>query len=48
MYAIRSYYGLNKAKVADQECRVTTEDLLNDTYLLVQKGKKNYYIIEAV
>jgi len=39
---------LNKAKVADQECRVTTEDLLNDTYLLVQKGKKNYYIIEAV
>ena len=39
---------LNRAKVADQEYQVTTTDLLNGTYLLVQKGKKNYYIIEAV
>jgi len=39
---------LNKAKVTDQEYVVTTADLINETYLLIQKGKKNYYIIEAV
>jgi tyrosyl-tRNA synthetase len=39
---------LNKAKVTDQEYSVTASDLINETYLLVQKGKKNYYIIEAV
>jgi tyrosyl-tRNA synthetase len=39
---------LNKAKVTDQEYLVTKADLINDSYLLVQKGKKNYYVIEAV
>jgi tyrosyl-tRNA synthetase len=39
---------LNKAKLADQEYLVTIADLINGSYLLVQKGKKTYYIIEAV
>ncbi len=39
---------LNKAKLTDQEYLVTKADLINDSYVLVQKGKKNYYIIEAV
>ncbi|WP_321365559.1 tyrosine--tRNA ligase [uncultured Desulfuromusa sp.] len=39
---------LNKAKVNDQDYLVTEKDLINGTYLLVQKGKKNYTIIEAV
>ncbi|MFW2367730.1 MAG: tyrosine--tRNA ligase [Desulforhopalus sp.] len=39
---------LNKAKLTDQEYSITTSDLINDTYLLVQKGKKNYSIVEAV
>jgi len=39
---------LNKAKVSDQEYLVTGADLINGAYILVQKGKKNYYIIEAV
>ena len=39
---------LNKAKLTDQEYLVTGADLINGSYLLVQKGKKNYYIIEAV
>jgi tyrosyl-tRNA synthetase len=39
---------LNKAKVTDPEYLVTNADLINDSYLLVQKGKKNYYVIEAV
>ncbi|WP_163338966.1 tyrosine--tRNA ligase [Desulfopila sp. IMCC35008] len=39
---------LNKAKMTDQDYVVTVSDLINENYLLVQKGKKNYYIIEAV
>jgi tyrosyl-tRNA synthetase len=39
---------LNKAKLTDQEYLVTETDLINGSYILVQKGKKNYYIIEAV
>jgi len=39
---------LNKAKLNDQEHLVTGADLINGSYLLIQKGKKNYYIIEAV
>lgn len=37
---------LNKEKVAESVA-VTADDLLNDRYLLVQKGKKNYYLIVA-
>jgi len=39
---------LNKTKLTDQEYLVTEADLINGVYLLIQKGKKNYYIIEAV
>ncbi len=39
---------LNKAKLTDQEYLVTEADLINGSYILLQKGKKNYYIIEAV
>lgn len=39
---------LNKAKLTDQEYLVTLSDLINESYILVQKGKKNYIIIEAV
>jgi tyrosyl-tRNA synthetase len=39
---------LNKEKLGDQDYLVTTTDLINESYLLIQKGKKNYYIIEAV
>lgn len=38
---------LNKSKVDDPEHRVTQADLLCDTYLLVQRGKKNYYLLIA-
>ncbi len=36
---------LNKEKVTDPMRAVTEEDLIAGTYLLVQKGKKNYYLI---
>ncbi len=39
---------LNKAKLTDQDYSVSTSDLISEAYVLVQKGKKNYYIIEAV
>lgn len=36
---------LNKEKVTDQEMLISSEHLLNDKYLLVQKGKKNYFLL---
>jgi tyrosyl-tRNA synthetase len=37
---------INKGKV-DENYSVTKNDLLNDLYILVQKGKKNYYLVKA-
>ena len=36
---------LNKQKVTDIAATVTTDDLIAGKYLLVQKGKKNYYLV---
>lgn len=38
---------LNKIKNADVNASINASFLLNDKYLLVQKGKKNYYLIQA-
>jgi tyrosyl-tRNA synthetase len=35
---------INKTKIA-QDFKCTAADLINNKYLLVQKGKKNYYIV---
>lgn len=35
---------LNKVKVDSIDHMITDRDLLNDKYLLIQKGKKNYYL----
>ena len=37
---------INKQKIKE-DYKVTTDDLLNDSYILVQKGKKNYYLIKV-
>ncbi len=39
---------LNKAKLSDQDYQVTESDLINGSYLLIQKGKKSYFVIEAI
>ncbi len=39
---------LNKNKVNDQDSIIDSSSLLNDKYILVQKGRKNYYIIRIV
>jgi tyrosyl-tRNA synthetase len=38
---------LNKLKVGEDKL-VTTEDLLNEKYVLIQKGKKNYFLLKAI
>lgn len=36
---------LNKEKVQDPQRAMTEEDLIAGKYLLVQRGKKNYYLV---
>ena len=36
---------LNKEKLGALDQVVTAEDLIDGKYLLVQRGKKNYYLI---
>jgi tyrosyl-tRNA synthetase len=38
---------INKQKVSNPEQRITAGDFINNRYLLVQKGKKNYYLIRV-
>jgi len=39
--------GINKEKVADPDMTIDRTRLINNKYLLVQKGKKNYFLIVA-
>ncbi len=39
---------INKNKVAIDKASITESDLLQGKYMLVQKGKKNYYLVKAV
>ncbi len=38
---------INKQKITDTDLTITASDLMNDKYLLVQKGKKIYFLIKA-
>jgi len=38
---------INKQKLVGPEQRITAMDFINNKYLLVQKGKKNYYLIRV-
>ena len=38
---------VNKQKLTGPEQRITRDDFINNKYLLVQKGKKNYYLIRV-
>jgi tyrosyl-tRNA synthetase len=40
-------FAINKEKVSDVYAAATTDALLNGKYILVQKGKKNYYLLIA-
>ena len=39
---------VNKMKVEGTEIKIDTSQLLNEKYLLVQKGKKNYWLVTVV
>jgi len=38
---------INKQKLTGPDQRITRRDFINNKYLLVQKGKKNYFLIRA-
>lgn len=40
-------FSMNKEKLTDTETPITASALLNDKYILFQKGKKNYYLVVA-
>jgi len=38
---------LNKEKIANPDHMVSSEQLINNKYIIVQKGKKNYYLLSV-
>jgi tyrosyl-tRNA synthetase len=38
---------INKEKLAEFDRLITTDDLLDDKYILVQQGKKKYFLLIA-
>ncbi len=38
---------INKEKADSPDINITAQDLLNDKYILIQRGKKNYYILKV-
>lgn len=39
---------INKEKINSVDEKISTDQLLNHKYLLIQKGKKNYYLLKAI
>ncbi len=39
---------INRKKVENEKLKIDSSILLHDQYVLVQKGKKNYYLVKAV
>jgi len=39
---------LNKEKINDENLLISSHHLLNNRYILVQKGKKNYFVVKVV
>ncbi len=39
---------LNKSKVEDLEMKVSANHLINNKYMLIQKGKKNYFVLKVI
>ena len=38
-------FSINKSKINQPDYQLSTADLLNDKYLLFQKGKKDYTLV---
>lgn len=42
------YIRINKEQISDENLKIDKTFLINNKYILIQKGKKNYYIIKTV
>ncbi|WP_025838989.1 tyrosine--tRNA ligase [Porphyromonas cangingivalis] len=38
---------VNKEKVQDERCNVSGDDLINGKYMIVQRGRKNYFLVKV-
>ena len=36
---------VNREKVSDENALITSQDLINNAFVLLQRGKKNYFIV---
>ena len=41
-------FSINEEKIADENFDIKNQSLLNDKYMLIRKGKKNYILIEFI
>jgi len=41
-------FSINKEKWTEADGIIDTSYLLNDHYLIAQKGKKNYFLLKAI
>jgi tyrosyl-tRNA synthetase len=41
-------FSVNKEKFTDANGVISSEHLLHNTYIVLQKGKKQYYVVEAI
>ncbi len=39
---------INKDKISDIDCQISESDIIDGKYILAQKGKKNYFIINII
>jgi tyrosyl-tRNA synthetase len=39
---------VNKEKISGEDFKLTTSDLINDKFILLQRGKKNYFVLKVV
>ncbi len=39
---------INKEKVTTEDYQITVTDLINNKFVLLQKGKKNYYVLKVI
>ena len=39
---------VNKEKISDEEYKITKTDLINNKFVLLQRGKKNYFVLKVV
>ena len=39
---------INKDKISDIDCQISENDIIDGKYILAQKGKKNYFIINVI